>query len=247
MPNTPQTQYRYSPAEPTLKDVLLTWKKDILVSINCHAVATIQSFNPSDTKFSPARASVTAQINYCKTFFLPTNDGTIPTPTYKQYTPLVNVPIITMAGGSSSLTFPINAGDQCIILFNDRSLDEWEQGSASASQPLNSARIHSISDAIALVGFPTLSNYSTTHATLSNGTTQVGVGSSTVKIANASTTLNTLMQEILTQLQNLSTAVAAITVTGSFGTSSPPVNSAAFVSVSSSLSTLATQLGQLIE
>ena len=48
------------------------------------------------------------------------------------------------------LTFPINQGDECIILFNDREIDNWYgQG---GSQAFTTHRTHDYSDAIVIVG-----------------------------------------------------------------------------------------------
>jgi hypothetical protein len=64
--------------------------------------------------------------------------------------PLVDVPIINLSGAGYILTFPVHSGDQCLLLFAERAIDNWfEQG--TSSEP-NDARRHSLSDAFALVG-----------------------------------------------------------------------------------------------
>lgn len=52
-----------------------------------------------------------------------------------------------------SLTYPINAGDQCLILFSQRSFDKWLlHGSYQDPVEDNIPRTHAFTDAIALVG-----------------------------------------------------------------------------------------------
>lgn len=67
-----------------------------------------------------------------------------------EYPPLLQVPFIVLGGGSSSLTFPISVGDNCLLLFCDFEIDRWwESGEA---QPSNYNRKHDISDAFAIIG-----------------------------------------------------------------------------------------------
>lgn len=212
-----------------LRDVLDQFKKEILLGINCHHIGTIQSFD-SDLQ------TATASINYTKTFFkLNAGNGNY-LPYQKQYPLLIDAPVICLGGGKASLTFPISAGDECLIIFNDRNMDNWFSG-GSGSQ-LATGRLHSFSDGIILVGLRsmanTIDNYDNTRAVLQNGTTMVGVGESLIKIANRSTTLNTLLQQILTQLETLANSVCV---------PSSPLNPA----VATALALLATQLGELIE
>jgi hypothetical protein len=63
---------------------------------------------------------------------------------------LVNVPIIFQESGGASLTMPINVGDSCLILFMERSIDEWltHGGIVSPSDP----RKFDLSDAVAIMG-----------------------------------------------------------------------------------------------
>lgn len=69
---------------------------------------------------------------------------------------LINVPIIYPRGGGYSLTFPIVKGDECLILFNERSIDNWHKF-GTIKEP-NDRRFHSLSDAVVLVGLSSLPN-----------------------------------------------------------------------------------------
>jgi hypothetical protein len=64
--------------------------------------------------------------------------------------PLVDVPVIFPRGGGVTLTFPIKAGDECLLIFADRCIDFWWQ-SGSVQEPVD-PRQHDLSDAFAIVG-----------------------------------------------------------------------------------------------
>lgn len=65
--------------------------------------------------------------------------------------PLVpDVPIMFPSGGGYTLTFPIKAGDTCLLHFASRNIDNWFS-SGGVSAPLDN-RMHDLSDAFATVG-----------------------------------------------------------------------------------------------
>ncbi len=206
--------------DPSLKDLLDTLKKDIMLNLNCHAIATVQSFDP-------ANLTVSASINYSKTYFIRNSNTGEYVPKQVNYPLLTDCPVIILGGGPAALTFPIQQGDECLILFNDRDLDNWFAGATSG--PVATPRLHSLSDGIALIGFKnSIDSYDSSRAVLRNGTTGVGVGPDLVKIYNASFTLNGILQDIMTQLESLATA------TGNTG-------------IATALTALAVELGQLLE
>lgn len=239
------------PNEPSLADLLNLLKKEIFFDLNCHHIATIESFDPVEQ-------TVTATMNYTKTIFQPDKQG-LYQPVQFNYPLMVDVPVIIMGGGTARLTFPIAQGDQCLILFNDRNMDNWFQSGQVG--PVANSRAHSFADGFALIGPNSLAsliqNYDAVRAVLRNGNAGVGVGPEKIKIFNELTTLNTLLQSILSQLETLANQAAAITVApGSFnipgvgavaGTSGPPTNASALSGVATALSSLATQLGGLLE
>jgi hypothetical protein len=63
---------------------------------------------------------------------------------------LVDVPIMYQGGGGYSITLPITAGDECLIIFADRCIDAWWQ-SGGVQAPMEN-RMHDLSDGFALVG-----------------------------------------------------------------------------------------------
>lgn len=238
------------PSEPHLRDLLELHKKDILLSFNAHHVGAIQTFNP-------LQQTASATINYKKTFFSTDPVTGVYGSSLVDYPVLLEAPVICLGGGDGALTFPIEEGDECLCLFNDRDIDNWFSGGAGGGNA--TARLHSFADGIILVGIRSLQNvllnYDMERVCLRNGetgTTIVGVGETLIKIANATTTLNTLLQSVLTNMQSILTAlqtVPLIAVTGSPGGPSPlnPIITADLVSVASSLNTLSTQIEGLLE
>lgn len=63
---------------------------------------------------------------------------------------LVDVPVIFPRGGGVTLTFPVKAGDECLLVFSDRCIDFWWQN--GGTQESVDSRMHDLSDAFAIVG-----------------------------------------------------------------------------------------------
>lgn len=126
--------------DPTLADVLVNFKQDIFATMNCVKIGKIASFNVTKK---------TAQIQILFKRVLP--DGST------QSLPLlVDCPVLTPQGGGGALQFPIAAGDQCLVLFSDRRIDEWLQNGAEAAP--GDGRMHDLSDGIAIVGLNAIGN-----------------------------------------------------------------------------------------
>jgi len=63
---------------------------------------------------------------------------------------LVDVPVIFPRGGGCTITFPIAADDECLVIFSDRCIDFWWQN--GGVQETVDPRMHDLSDAFAIVG-----------------------------------------------------------------------------------------------
>jgi phage baseplate assembly protein V len=63
---------------------------------------------------------------------------------------LVDVPVIFPRGGGVTLTFPIKAGDECLVVFADRCIDFWWQSGGSQERVDN--RKQDLSDAFVIPG-----------------------------------------------------------------------------------------------
>jgi hypothetical protein len=67
---------------------------------------------------------------------------------------LVDCPVIFPAGGGVALTFPVVKGDEALVMFADRCIDNWWKMGGIQEQP--DLRMHDLSDGFALVGIASL-------------------------------------------------------------------------------------------
>lgn len=192
--------YTKAAPDPDLGDLLNLHRKEIFLALNCHAVATVQSFDPETL-------TITATVNYQKTFFQRDSQG-IYNPVLQDYPILADVPVIVLGGGNAHLTMPIQKGDQCLILFNDRDLDNWFKGALTGA--VATSRMHSFSDGLALVGLHAManpiSNYSAERAELRNGDANVSVGPEKIKVINADTDLKTILDDLVDKIKAITTS-----------------------------------------
>jgi hypothetical protein len=104
------------------------------------SVGVIQSYDPDIQSASIALS-----------FYLSDGNGTFSDPVI-----ISNVPVFVLSGGGGSLTMPIQAGDGCLVIFGEQSIDLWKQSRGELVRPVgnNDAGMstHNMADAIALVG-----------------------------------------------------------------------------------------------
>lgn len=70
----------------------------------------------------------------------------------------VDVPVMFLGGGGFDITYPINEGDECLLIFAERCIDSWF--STGQPAPPDDYRQHDLSDAFALVGVRSLARQS---------------------------------------------------------------------------------------
>lgn len=235
--------------EPTLKDLLDLYQKQTLLGFNCHHIGTIQSF---DSEKQTAQVS----INYKKTYFQFSGETQDTVPILIDYPIIADCPVIVLGGGPVRITFPIAQGDQCILLFNDRDIDNWYSGSTTSAN--STPRLHAFTDAIVLVGPNNLNtvidSYDAVRALITNGAVKNGVNPTNNKLTleNEENSLNDLLQDLCTQLQNLITQLATLTVTGvtpggPLQVSGIPFNAVAITAIGTNIAVIATDIASLIE
>jgi hypothetical protein len=213
-------------AEPSLRDLFDSFKREIMLSMFCVRIGEIVSFDG---------ATRTATIQLQQKKVLP--DGT-----EVSQPQLLNCPVVFMLGGGAMLEMPVAEGDQCVVLFCDRDIEPWFNTGAEAV-PMT-PRAHSIADGIALMGvIPTNStvypdsvsgsqvllkfgsnnvkltsavselrfgsnvnlSLSSSDARLNNNGAYYSAASGKLKMANATTTLLTVMDAFIDVLVTLST------------------------------------------
>jgi hypothetical protein len=70
---------------------------------------------------------------------------------------IFSVPVMFPSSGGGSLTFPVNKGDSCLVIFSQRAFDTWWVSGKLPSQP-STQRFHDYNDAIAILGLKSKSN-----------------------------------------------------------------------------------------
>lgn len=203
--STGDQQNRTNLTDPDMADVLELYKKETMLAINCCHVGTVQSFDPS-------KQTVTATVNYKRTYFDRKADGTY-IPVLQSYPLIIDCPVVGIRGGTAGLTMPIAVGDECLLIFNDRSIDAWF--ASGQIQGTSSSRLHSFSDAFALVGVRSspnaLSDYDANRAVLYKGETKVAVGTK-VEISNQLQNLNDLLASLIDTIKAITTTNAVVGV-----------------------------------
>lgn len=175
-------------AAPDMRLVLDTWMNNSALKLNCHRIGTIVDF---DTTKQTASVQIAALAVF--------GDKTVPYPV------LTQCPVFVPSGGGGCLTMPVSPGDSCLVLFNDRDIDNWyESGAVTAP---NTARTHDLSDGLVIVGFRHQANpipaYSE-EVQLRHGTTIIGLEyDGLVRFQNSFTSLKLTLEAIITALTAL--------------------------------------------
>lgn len=142
----------------------------------------VQSFNAAQQTavVQPAIRAIVFDING-----VPTN-VTLPL--------LLDCPVQFPGAGGYTLTFPVNAGDECLVVFASRCIDAWWQSGGVQNQAV--MRMHDLSDGFALLGFSSvpkvINNISTSATQLrsDDGSTYVEVGASEITLNAANVNIN---------------------------------------------------------
>lgn len=163
----------------TMAQALVAWFDNFSQSFNAIKVGKIISVNTSNQ-------TVDVQILHKRI-----DKNELKERKLLEYSVLQNVPFVVLGGGTSSLTFPISAGDNCLLLFCDYEIDRWwDTGEA---QPSTYQRRHDISDAFALIGVHSmvdlLQGYSQYVQLKYNDSSTITVGES-IDITNKTTNIS---------------------------------------------------------
>ena len=110
-------------------------KQEVFSSLHCALPGTVVSFDP---------VTQTAEIQPAVKI------GS------RMFPVLPDVPVFFPGSRESAITWPVSAGDECLVILADVDIDAWfETGDSFVPR---SARKHSLSDAFAFVGFRSLPN-----------------------------------------------------------------------------------------
>lgn len=153
---------------PDLRATLDAFKAEVFYDLNCHQLGEITAFNP---------ATQTASVQIMSNIETQTQ-------TYR-YPLLTDCPVFVLSGGGGCITMPIAVGDSCLVLFNDRYMDDWFATGIECTPSSN--RTHSLSDGLVLVGFRNLSNsiagYDSNELQIRNGPGRITISPSNGKLS----------------------------------------------------------------
>jgi hypothetical protein len=124
----------------TEDDAIRVAIRTALLNVHTHLPGTIKSFDA-------ATQTATVQPNI-KAIYVALGAVALP--------PIPKVPVLVLGGGGGHLSFPVEAGDECLLLFSERAIDNWFQ--AGGVQEPSDDRVHDLTDAFAIVGFRSLKN-----------------------------------------------------------------------------------------
>lgn len=106
-------------------------------------------------------ASVKPTMTYYK------SDGTT-----LDYPVIIGVPVFMPKAGSSQITYPVKAGDSCLLVFAERSIDEWMgKGNSDNHDP----RRYDLTDAFCFVGMCPAQSISADNVEVINGGTKISL------------------------------------------------------------------------
>lgn len=130
-----------NPALATLAANIKQGIENRLKDLHTSMPGIIESFDPLTQLASvqPAIKRIFVNRDEEKEILVPENIGV-----------LINVPVVFPRGGGFSLTFPVTKGDECLLVFCERSIDNWHE-TGEINRPA-ARRFHSLSDATAFVG-----------------------------------------------------------------------------------------------
>lgn len=127
-----------------------------IAGIHTACPATIVSFDAGTCV-----ANVKPTMTYYK------SDGTT-----LDYPVIIGVPVFMPRAGSSQITYPVKAGDSCLLVFAERSIDEWMgKGNSDNHDP----RRYDLTDAFCFVGMCPAQSISADNVEVINGGTKISL------------------------------------------------------------------------
>ena len=111
-------------------------KSDVMFNLRCCIPCIVQSYDPEKGTVECQPAIREKIINQNEEI------------EYRNLPLLLNVPVVFPSNSKYAVTFPLEKGDECLVLFSDLSIDNfWEKG--NVQNPIEDRR-HDLSDGIAI-------------------------------------------------------------------------------------------------
>jgi len=203
---------------PDLVDVILDAIRSNQLELNSVMPGTIVSYDA-------ANQTAVVQPSFKITYFEP--GGT------ESRAEIDDVRVIFPRSGQQGLVFPVSAGDSVLLLFSQRSLDDWLDEGGEVE--LSDTRLHNINDAIALVGFASIAE----RLDPAPANDRVELRGEKVFIGDLDQAEQSLPPQQGVDLLNLMdktlTAILALTVNAAGVPTTTPINSADFLAIQQDL------------
>ena len=185
--------------------------------------------------------NMTCQVQVALTTTLPQENGAS---VVKPIPVLLDCPVCFPGGGGVTLTFPLVAGDECLVVFASRCIDAWWQ--QSGLQPQAEFRMHDLSDGFVIPGVKSQPNkftVSTTAAQLRSNDGQTAISiNPTVHVIDVRTSgdlyaevTGNVTATIQGQLSASVTGNASVSSSGTITLQAPTINLTGNVNVSGGL------------
>lgn len=95
-----------------------------------------------------------------------------------------DVPILFPRGGGASITWPVGAGDACLLIVADRDLDAWIRAGGLSTVAADDPRTHDLTDTVAIpVGLDSSSGAGTVKVNIGSGG-RVAIGNGTAELVD---------------------------------------------------------------
>lgn len=161
-----------------------------------------------------------------------------------------NVPVAFPRAGTAAITFPIKPNDNVLLLFSQRTLDQWKTFGGKI-QP-NDPRTHDLSDAIAIPGvYPAsdpvpidpdnlvIRNLLSKIIVKKTGDMTLQAGGAIIEMTKSGQVkMGNGVVDLLDLVDKLLDAILKMSVGTALGPSTPPLNSAEFTAIKTQLATI---------
>lgn len=99
-------------------------------------------------KYDASRMTAEVQVAVLAKVQARDKDGTV---SWVALPPLVDCPVVFPRAGGFLISFPVQAGDECLVVFASRCIDAWWQSGGTANQQPD-IRMHDLSDGFVFLG-----------------------------------------------------------------------------------------------
>ena len=197
----------------TLSSTIKKGIRNALKDVHTAMPGIVESFNAE---------KMTASVQPAVQRLFKKDDGETVTTRPENLPLLINVPVVFPRGGGYSMTFPVAKGDECLVVFCERSYDIWHQN--SGIQGPGALRFHSLSDAVCHVGLSSapkaVPDFLTDGVRIGkdDGTSKIDITSGNILFETSTkVTLTSTDVEVNGNLQVNGTATATGLITGDAG------------------------------